>query len=138
MKKLLSLAISMLLLSALLVGCAAGSLPPEIDPAEAEAKAKTLVEAASMRDYDLLVSLYTDIENYGITPPTAEEWAVALDPLLNMYGEFVEFGDVGYATYEDDIFGAFGVILLETKYEDATVTWQISFSLDMEYIGLRV
>ena len=137
MKKSILTSLALLLLLALFAGCGGdGSLPEGMEKGAVETRAKVLIDAMNERDYDEMVALFTDGESLGITPPTAEEWAESVDPILDALGEFKEFGSISFASVSDDTYGDCGVALVQTKYENQTLVWQVSFTLDMEIIGL--
>lgn len=132
------LCFSLLFCAALLAGCGGSALPDGMNAADVETAAKTVLDAANARDYETLVDLYTDGESIGHTPPTAEGWAASLDLIFDALGDFEGYGDVSFATVEDDDFGTYAVAVVEAKYQNQTVLWRVSFKPDMEVIGLRL
>ena len=140
MKKSICLLLA-LLFCFLLAGCGdTGSLPEGMDAATAEAMAKELVDAMNQKDFDKMVELYTGVESYDLTPPTAAEWEESAKQIEEkvQLGTFKEYTTTRYMSVEDEMFGEYGVVILGAKYEKKSIAWRVSFDKDMNYIGLRL
>lgn len=136
--KFIAIYMCFLLLLTGMAGCGStGQLPEGLDETTVDAAAKELLNAMNQRDYERMVELYTDGENFGITPPTAEEWAASVDGILDQLGDFEGYGDTAYATVEDETFGTYGVALVKCNYKNQDIVWRVSFTPEMEIIGLR-
>lgn len=132
MKKIISVSAAFVLLALVLAGCGGKKLPDGMKEEDLETNAKAIITAVNAKEYDVIVSLYSP------AGPSAEAWQQQLEPLYEQLGAFKEYKKTTFAVLEDEQLGQLVVVLVETKYENATITWKASFNTQMEIVGLRI
>ena len=117
MKRTLSLALCLILSLALLAGCGAAPLPDGLTQESVTDAAAQTVAQLNDEDYDALFAGMTEEMTSAMT---AEDLAAVWQPVLEAAG-----GKDGY-----------GVAVVQAKYENAAVTFTLSYTPEGKLGGL--
>lgn len=128
MKKLLTVALSLGIMLALLTGCSQ-PLPAGLDAATLEADAKLAVETLNARDWEGMVEVTgIDLE--------ADEWEAQLEPYLDELGTLEEYKGVTVSGMTDkETKVEYGLALVSCKYENGDIIYRVVFDLDGKITG---
>ena len=124
MKRTLSLALCLILSLALLAGCGAAPLPDGLTQESVTDTAAQTVAQLNDEDYDALFAGMTEEMTSAMT---AEDLAAVWQPVLEAAGAFDSI------TKTKD---GYGVAVVQAKYENAAVTFTLSYTPEGKLGGL--
>ncbi len=133
MKKAISVSLILLLILSM-AACGSAKLSAAFDEQQVTDRSKEIVETINTMDYDSIVSLLREDLQSQISAAELEE---AWGKQFSEAGAFVEFKQVSLAgtksktTNED-----YAVAVLVCKYENATLTYTLSFDTSLNLVGL--
>lgn len=131
MKKAAAVTLAVLLL--ICSACAGNAF--EFDKEEAVSAAKEVAELVHAQDYEALHGLFREDVRPLIT---AEALQAAVQPILEQAGAFQEYEKADAASYKDKQYGDLITVALKAKYENAALTYTISFDRDYALMGLYI
>lgn len=136
-KSLCSALPAALMAAALLLAlCAcAPPLPGGMDADTVTAAAQAAIDRANARDYEGLVAMMRGDLQESTIP--VEDWAAALDPVLDEAGAFVSYaGSAAVGQNQNGVESA--LVVVQARYENRTLTYTVAFDAGSEMTGFWV
>ena len=128
MKRSLSLALCLILSLALLAGCGAAPLPDGLTQESVTDAAAQTVAQLNDEDYDALFAGMTEEMTSAMT---AEDLAAVWQPVLEAAGAFDSITKTTVGGKD-----GYGVAVVQAKYENAAVTFTLSYTPEGKLGGL--
>ena len=128
MKRTLSLALCLILSLALLAGCGAAPLPDGLTQESVTDAAAQTVAQLNDEDYDALFAGMTEEMTSAMT---AEDLAAVWQPVLEAAGAFDSITKTTVGGKD-----GYGVAVVQAKYENAAVTFTLSYTPEGKLGGL--
>ena len=138
MKKALALVTATLLAVLLLASCNT-PLPGDLNADDLKAATRAAGDAIVARDYDAFIALFDadTQEEYGATM-AAEDLAAFYNPMLDGLGEYKEISGLEVGPYKDANGNEYGIVLIDQKFANGTLSHTATFNLDGELIGFGI
>ncbi len=130
MKKILTLAIVPLLLSALLMGCA-----PAKATEEQLSQAKSVIEMLNNGDYTAFYNVFDDSAKQAATE---EQMTESVKPIMDELGAFKQFTAEDSVIQEVKDLGKVTAVLLTSEYANGTIIWQVAYNTAGSIIGVTI
>ncbi|HHT16309.1 MAG TPA: DUF3887 domain-containing protein [Papillibacter sp.] len=124
-----------LLCAALLLTAACSSQAFEFDEDAAVSAAKDVIDLVYVLDFDAIYGLFREDVRELVT---AESLEAAIAPIMDQSGAFVEHKKAQAVAHNDKQFGEIIIVGVQTKYENETLTYTISFDRDFNLVGLYI
>lgn len=139
MKKTIAVVAATLLCLCLLAGCASSELPGNLKADDLKAKAQAAGDAIVARDYEGFIALFdaATMEAAGVQM-NAEDLAAFYDPILDKLGDFVEYSGLEAGPYKDANGTEYGVVLIQQKFANDSMSHTASFNLDGALVGFGI
>ena len=132
--RLITAALTALVLCLGLVGCAAQKLPEGFDADEVGTAAEEIVGLATAGDYDSIIGAMRDDLKSAITADQLKEgWA----PIYEKAGAFVSITKAAMGGTSDQKTGeAYAAVQVLVKHENASLVYTFSFDKNLALVGL--